>query len=62
MSNNKSKPFKTLEMTQADYENLVMTYEGVIEELTELSQSVDWYCSQLPEHALVCLEILKRAK
>lgn len=53
---------KQLEMSNAEYEQITVDLENSIEEFTELSNTVDWYCSDMPERLQTCLAILRRAK
>lgn len=53
---------KTIELTPAEYAHFEVTLEGIIEEVTDLCEQLDWYVSALPERAETCLEILRGAK
>lgn len=53
---------KKLMLSAAEYEHFSVTLEGVVSELEELSDQLEWYVSALPERAQTCLEILRRAK
>lgn len=53
---------KTITLTPAEYAHFEVTLEGIVSEVTELCEQLDWYVSALPERAETCLEILRGAK
>lgn len=53
---------KRLDLTPAEYEQITVDIENAIEEFTELSKTVDWYCSDMPERLQTGLDIIRRAK
>lgn len=52
---------RTLVLSEAEYQQLRVTLEDVIEEGQELASTLSWYASALPERAEVCLAIVERA-
>lgn len=53
---------KQLTLTEAEYQHLTVTLEGVIEEFEELMKEHDYYVTELASRAQTCLEIVERAE
>lgn len=53
---------KQLEMTPAEFEQVIVDIENARDEFTELSRTVDWFCTDMPERLDTCLAILRRAE
>jgi hypothetical protein len=53
---------KQLELSNAEYEQIIVDIENSRDEFTELSRTVDWFCTDMPERLDTCLAILRRAK
>lgn len=53
---------KQLELSNAEYEQITVDLENSIEEFTELSNTVEWFVTDMPERLQTCLAILRRAK
>lgn len=51
-----------LELSNAEYEQLTVDLEQAMDELTELSRRVDWYCSEIPSRLEEWIGFLKQAK
>jgi len=49
----------TLRLMAAEYEHLVTTLEGCVEELTELERQHDWYATALIERLEDCLDLVR---
>lgn len=52
---------KQLNITPAEYEQLTVDVENARDEFIELSRTVDWFCTDMPERLETCLTILRRA-
>lgn len=51
-----------LRLSTREWNQLTVDIENAIDELTELSANVEWFCTEMPERLLTCLEILSRAE
>lgn len=53
---------KQLEMTPAEFEQVIVDIENARDEFIELSRTVDWYATDMDERLDTCLAILQRAE
>lgn len=53
---------KQLDLTPAEYEQITVDLENAVEEFTELSNTVEWFVTDMPERLQTCLAILRRAE
>lgn len=53
---------KHLELSNAEYEQVIVDIENARDEFIELSRTVDWYATDMDERLETSLAILRRAK
>lgn len=51
-----------LDLTRAEFEQIVVDLENARDEFVELSRTVEWYATDMEERLETCLAILRRAE
>lgn len=53
---------KQLDISSAEYEQLIVDLENARDEFIEISRTVGWFVTDMDERLNTCLAILRRAK